>query len=187
MPDMILLRGAPGSGKSYYAAQRAFSLQSPYTIISADDFFIDDDGAYSFDPKWIGRAHGSCLKSCVESILRREDIIIDNTNSKPQELIPYLALCSAYDYSCQVIRMVCDREIAWARQTHDVSREKFDAIFSTVEQYQVPKLYRGAPWLSCTDERTDGRPSRLACNCGMALRIRGDHESQCAAAYLHGE
>jgi len=167
MANMIILRGAPGSGKSYYAAKLG-----PYTVVSADDFFVDDFGEYSFDPKWLGRAHGACLRACVEAILRREDIVVDNTNSKPQELIPYLALCAAFGYSCQVVRMVCDREVAWSRQTHCVSREKFDAIFSTVEQQQIPKLYRGAPWLTCVDEHTDGREETRAYRLPLPQKYR---------------
>jgi hypothetical protein len=180
MAHMTIMRGGPGSGKSRIVA----NLLTLYTgsghqlrVYSADEFFINDSGEYEFDPKWLGRAHGSCLKGCVESIMRGDDIIIDNTNSKPQELIPYLALCQAFSYSCGVLRALCDPEVAWARQTHDVPRPKFDEIHTTVAQQKIPKLFRDAPWLFSKDVWTD-------CNCGVSLGLRGDHEGQCTNTYL---
>jgi len=149
---MTIMRGGPGSGKSWYVAQRCFTTGVIPTVCSADDFFINDVGEYAFDPQWLGRAHGACLKKCVESMVTRLDIIVDNTNSKPQEMIPYLALAQAFSYSCAVVRVLCDPEIAWKRQTHGVPRDKFDAIHATVRQQQVPSMYRGAPWLTIKDE-----------------------------------
>ena len=154
MPHMTIMRGGPGSGKSWFVRNLVPLSISPIppTVCSADDFFINDEGEYSFDPKWLGRAHGACLKKCVEAIMRREDVIIDNTNSKQEEMLPYLALCQAFDYSCAVVRVLCDPEVAWGRQKHGLPRDKFDDIHTTVRQQQVPKLYRGAPWLIIKDE-----------------------------------
>jgi predicted kinase len=156
MAHMTIMRGGPGSGKSWFVADLIPKSigPAPPTICSADEFFINDAGEYDFDPKWLGRAHGACLKKCVEAIMRREDIIIDNTNSKPQEMLPYLALCQAFSYSCAVVRVLCDPEVAWSRQTHAVPRDKFDDIHITVAQQKVPKLYKDAPWLICKDVRT---------------------------------
>ena len=179
MPHMMILRGGPGSGKSWYAAQRCFTIGVIPTVCSADEFFINDVGEYDFDPKWLGRAHGACLKKCVEAMASRLKVIIDNTNSKPEEMIPYLALCQAFSYSCKVITIHCDREIAWARQLHDLPRDKFDSIFTTVEQSQVPKLYRNAPWLTISELRPDrnfpkeealGRPD-MAADCSRCQGV----------------
>lgn len=182
MPNMTIMRGGPGSGKSYYVAQRCFTTGVIPTVCSADEFFINDAGDYDFDPKWLGRAHGACLKKCVEAMMARLDVIIDNTNSKPQEMIPYLALCQAFGYTCTVVRVLCDPEVAWKRQNHDVPRDKFDDIHTTVATQKVPKLYRDAPWLSC---KVVGDLPEGQCNCGVSRGLRSDHESQCIAAYLH--
>lgn len=159
MPHMTIMRGGPGSGKSWFVRNLVPLSISPVppTVCSADDFFINDEGEYSFDPKWLGRAHGACLKKCVEAIMRREDVIIDNTNSKQEEMLPYLALCQAFDYSCAVVRVLCDPEVAWGRQKHGLPRDKFDDIHTTVRQQQVPKLYRGAPWLIIKDREQIGK------------------------------
>ena len=176
---MVIMRGGPGSGKSSIVKR----VGDRYVVCSADHFLVNDDGVYEWNQFRAGRAHGSCFRLCVENVVIGKDVLIDNTNCKPQEMIPYLALCSAFGYTCTVIRTVCDPEIAWRRQTHDVDREKFDKFFTTVAQQQVPKLYRDELWLTCVDVRTDGRfgPS---CTCGVSIGLRNDHESQCAAAYV---
>jgi len=150
------MRGGPGSGKSFQVAQLCFTRDKAPVVCSADEFFVDDNGNYSFDPRWLGRAHGACLKKCVESMVARENVIIDNTNSSPTEMIPYLALCQAFGYSCTVIKVLCDRKIAWKRQSHGVPEDKFNEIHSAVEQTKVPSLYRGAPWLTEREVRSDG-------------------------------
>ena len=178
MSHMYILRGGPGAGKSTFIETLRDLGVSPLTVCSADDFFITKDGVYSFDPAWLGRAHGACFKKAVLSVVERQRIVVDNTNSNPNEMLPYLALCQAFGYSCEVIKVLCDREIAWGRQTHNVPRLKFDEIFNAVEQTKAPSLYRGSPWLV---EREVGRPS---CNCGVSSGARRDHEGECAAAYL---
>ena len=178
MKHMIILRGGPGSGKSTLVKQLT-SDRSGVVVCSADDFFVNAEGLYDFDPAWLGRAHGACFKKTVEAVVGRRDVVIDNTNSKPDEMLPYLALCQAFSYSCEVIKVLCDREEAWLRQTHGVPRDKFDEIHSSVVSTQVPNLYQGAPWLSL---RSVGR---ISCNCGVSSGVRSNHESQCAAAYRH--
>lgn len=179
MTHMVIMRGGPGSGKSTFARERAAELGGLTVICSADDFFINAAGVYDFDPAWLGRAHGACLKRCVESIVLRKPVVIDNTNGSPNEMLPYLALCQAFGYSCEVIRVICDPEVAWARQTHGVPRDKFDEIVATVMQQQVPKLYRKAPWITIRDVG-----EKLGCNCGVGMGLRNDHESQCRATYI---
>lgn len=176
MPHMTIMRGGPGSGKSTIAKTIAPLHES--IVCSADDFFINEKGDYDFDPAWLGRAHGACLKKCVEAIMQRRSVVIDNTNGSPDSMIPYLALCQAFGYTCEVVKVNCDREVAWGRQTHGAPRDVFDRIFDVIERTDIPGMYRDSPWLSY---REVGRPS---CNCGVSSGIRGDHESQCRATYL---
>lgn len=152
---MTIMRGGPGAGKSYYVAQLCFTRDTPPIVCSADDFFIDDKGNYKFDPAWLGRAHGACFKQAVEAVIAMRNVVIDNTNAKPQDMIPYLALCQAFGYTCKVVRVLCDPDIAWRRQKHDVPLDTFNKIHTTVSQQKVPRDYRDAPWLTCEDIRSD--------------------------------
>jgi predicted kinase len=192
MPHMTIMRGGPGSGKSTIAK----NIKNNPVICSADDFFIRDDGTYDFDPNWLGRAHGACLRKCVEAMVQcRADVVIDNTNSRPAEMIPYLALSQALDYTCEVITVLCDVRIAWDRQIHGVPKDILDDLYANVEQTEVPSLYRKAPWLTITEMRPDGnfpaltpgRPNTIA-DCGRctgtivmwnAVRISLDNRDSC--------
>ncbi len=61
---LVLLRGLPGSGKSTLARaiSAAASPSCSPMVASADDFFVDKDGRYTFVPNLIGNAHEWCQK-----------------------------------------------------------------------------------------------------------------------------
>ena len=62
---LILIRGLSGSGKTLLAD--SLTLNSDYeeiegrASISADDYFTDDDGNYSFNHEKLGEAHHWCV------------------------------------------------------------------------------------------------------------------------------
>ena len=58
MKDLILLRGVPGSGKSTLA--KILVGDKEYCHKEADMYFIDNDGAYKFNPSEIKDAHNWC-------------------------------------------------------------------------------------------------------------------------------
>jgi len=154
MKHMTILRGGPGSGKTTFAETVAQRKQAK--VISADDYFTHD-GCYDFRPSELGQAHGQCFRRAVASISNWGcDLVVDNTNSQSDEMIPYLALAQAYGYTVEIITMVCDPEVAWARQTHGLPREKFDQINRRLlANDRTPALYRGAPWIRESVEVTD--------------------------------
>ena len=49
---LIIMRGCPGSGKSYLASK----LSRGGAVLAADDFWMDN-GEYKFDPERINEAH----------------------------------------------------------------------------------------------------------------------------------
>jgi tRNA uridine 5-carbamoylmethylation protein Kti12 len=163
MSLMILMRGGPGVGKSRLAKELAEGLRDPDTgifcmVYSADDFFVGGDGQYRFLPDLIAKAHGACLKGVVEHMTNTDcPVIVDNTNARPEEMIPYLALCNAFDYTCEVVTVTCDLELAWYRQIHNLPRDKFEEIHHLVATKGLPSLYKKARWLTTrTVDTTSG-------------------------------
>lgn len=79
---VVILRGWPGSGKSYSVKEMIKDLEpQTFKIISADHFFLNKEGVYNFDPNRLGAAHASCEKIFLESLLLEIPLlIIDNTN-----------------------------------------------------------------------------------------------------------
>lgn len=87
LPSMTIMRGLPGSGKSTTAKQLA--AENDAVICSADDFFINHEGVYVFNPDKLHMAHSACQAKAVRSLNEGKNVIIDNTNIKLKELNTY--------------------------------------------------------------------------------------------------
>ncbi|XP_015453053.1 NEDD4-binding protein 2 isoform X3 [Pteropus alecto] len=133
---LILLRGLPGSGKSFLA--RTLQEDNPSgVILSTDDYFYIN-GQYQFDVKYLGEAHEWNQNRAKEAFEKKlSPIIIDNTNLQAWEMKPYVALSQKYKY--KVLFREPDtwwkfkpKELA-RRNIHGVSKEK---ITRMLEHYQ---------------------------------------------------
>ena len=98
--DLILLRGIPGSGKSTLAE---VILMWPSTdgpdIISADDYFITENGEYKFDATKLKEAHNNCHLLCARKMeLNSWRIVVANTFTQEWEMKPYYDLAERHNY-----------------------------------------------------------------------------------------
>lgn len=128
---LFIMRGCPGSGKSTYVNR---SLTS--NVCSADDYFVNHNGVYVFDAEKLRQAHAYCQSLCL--YFMKQDvayIAIDNTNTRPKEMDHYMSLATLYGYEVQIIRMDADPEIAAARNTHGVPREK---VLEMAARLEIP-------------------------------------------------
>ncbi|XP_042534033.1 NEDD4-binding protein 2 isoform X1 [Dipodomys spectabilis] len=133
---LVLLRGLPGSGKSFLA--RTLQEDNPSgVILSTDDYFYIN-GQYQFDIKYLGEAHEWNQNRAKEAFEKKvSPIIIDNTNLQAWEMKPYVALSQKHKY--KVLFREPDtwwkfkpKELA-RRNIHGVSKEK---ITRMLEHYQ---------------------------------------------------
>jgi len=88
MRNLILVRGLPGSGKSTLA--RLFRG----AVHSADDFFVELDGRYVFDPAALPQAHAMCQRKTAASLVHRDVVAVANTFSARWEMEPYFRLAN---------------------------------------------------------------------------------------------
>jgi predicted kinase len=98
--DLILLRGIPGSGKTTLAN---VILQqpnnNPQEILSADDFFEDENGGYNFDPTKLKEAHNYCQFRCSERMRQQKaKIVVANTFTQEWEMDEYYKMAERYNY-----------------------------------------------------------------------------------------
>lgn len=98
--DLILLRGLPGSGKTTLAS---IILQSPnfnnLDVLSADNFFTDDDGNYNFDASKLKEAHNTCQVKCAERMkMESSRIVVANTFTENWEMEKYYEMAERYRY-----------------------------------------------------------------------------------------
>ncbi|ELK03619.1 NEDD4-binding protein 2 [Pteropus alecto] len=132
---LILLRGLPGSGKSFLA--RTLQEDNPSgVILSTDDYFYIN-GQYQFDVKYLGEAHEWNQNRAKEAFEKKlSPIIIDNTNLQAWEMKPYVALSQKYKY--KVLFREPDtwwkfkpKELASPRENEDTTSEKEENVFSS--------------------------------------------------------
>jgi predicted kinase len=103
--ELILLRGLPGAGKSTLAK---IILQIRETdepeVLSADDFFINENGEYEFDSQKIKEAHQYCQFRCSERMRQQKvKIVVANTFTQEWEMKVYFDMAERYNYRVHTI------------------------------------------------------------------------------------
>lgn len=97
---MFINRGLPGSGKSTLTQKikELYGLERTLAC-SADDFFTDKDGNYSWNGGQLGEAHFTCHTKAENGCMSSATpIVIDNTNVKFFDVKRYLDLANKYNY-----------------------------------------------------------------------------------------
>ncbi|XP_071990491.1 NEDD4-binding protein 2-like 1 [Engystomops pustulosus] len=134
---LYLLRGLPGSGKSSLARKLKRDFPSAL-VFSTDDYFLAEDGSYSYDPDLLQDAHKWNQKRARKAMSRgRTPIIIDNTNILAWHMKPYavMALENGYGVIFQEPNTHWKfnvRELA-RRNSHGVPREKIQRMKEAYE------------------------------------------------------
>lgn len=138
---VIVLSGIPGSGKSTAAQRYRFAWDAK--IVSADDFFTDDDGRYHFNPAQIADAHATCLRSFVSLLqMRWPVVVVDNTNTTAIEVAPYMALAQAFGYEALLLTVRADAALAHARNVHGVPLHTVERMALAISERVCPPWWR---------------------------------------------
>lgn len=122
--DLILLRGVPGSGKTTLGEVILYTPGSNNTnnVLSADDFFIDENGNYNFDPTKLKEAHNQCQLKCAERMkLQLSKIVVANTFTQDWEMKTYFEMAERYRYRVHTV-VVENRH--GNRNIHEVPEDK---------------------------------------------------------------
>lgn len=95
MPKLIIIRGAPGSGKS----TMAYKLQDQDPSLrhwEADDYFFIGS-KYVFDPRLLPSAHEWCHSSVLHDLRNGNDVVVSNTFTRCWEMSKYMGLGGVID------------------------------------------------------------------------------------------
>lgn len=90
--SIIILRGAPGSGKTTiarYLKKRNY-MNVSWMIVSADDYFTSETGRYQYDATQIQAAHNWCFSLYCRFVDSGKNVILDNTNHQLSEYVKYI-------------------------------------------------------------------------------------------------
>lgn len=121
--DLILVRGLPGSGKSTLSN---IILKWPSTgkpdVLSADDFFMNENGDYLFNGSKLKEAHHDCQNRCALKMRNGVDrIVVANTFTEEWEMEPYFEIAKMYNYRVHTI-VVENRHKS--QNIHNVPKDK---------------------------------------------------------------
>ncbi len=115
MRDLIILRGIPGSGKSYFAQAR-YPMAAR---LSAHDFMPSSNDPDSF-PQATQACWAAFYKAMVDGAAL---IVIDNSNLTMMDLGAYILPAEVHGYSIKIITILCNPVAAALRNVHDVPAE----------------------------------------------------------------
>lgn len=119
--NIFLIRGIAGSGKTTLANLLAAGTGA--VSIAADDYFIDSDGEYRFNPSLLPSAHEQCNVRARRSMEEGRTIIIHNTFLQRWEMEPYFKLAEEFGYRTTVVSTYdggCTDEELVERNEHGV-------------------------------------------------------------------
>jgi len=121
MRTLTLVRGISGSGKTTVARQLA--LGGRRKLLAADDFFVDEDGVYQFDPSGLPDAHAWCQNEAESAMGQGLHVIVHNTFTQRWEMEAYLQMGKRHGYRVTVVSVFdggCTDEELATRNEHGV-------------------------------------------------------------------
>jgi predicted kinase len=130
--DLILLRGLPGSGKTTLGQiiLKSFSTDIP-NVLSADDFFINEQGEYIFDVQKLKEAHTDCQIRCSNKMKNEiHRIVVANTFTQEWEMNPYFDMAERYNYRVHTV-VVENRHDG--KNIHEVPEDKLQQMKNRFE------------------------------------------------------
>lgn len=128
--NLFIIRGLPGSGKSTLAEFLAEFLPEAVHC-SADQYFEDEEGNYTFDASNLRHAHTYC-KAKVKALMSKEthNIIVHNTSTQEWEMKDYIDMAKEKGY--RVFSLISENRHG-GKNIHNVPEEVLEKMKNRFE------------------------------------------------------
>ncbi len=106
MKKLLLIRGAPGSGKTTLAERlKREARKSGLSVfhVEADDFFTNNKNEYRYSPERLHRAHDWCKSKAASRIGGSNLVIVANCFTYGDHLAPYVEMAIKEGVEVEVI------------------------------------------------------------------------------------
>ena len=103
--NVIIIRAAPGAGKSTLAKHLSSEIKHNSEVFEADQYFYQS-GTYDFDPSKLYQAHANCqdrFRKFLSSNSTKKTAIVANTNIKAKEMEVYVDYALKNGFNLKVI------------------------------------------------------------------------------------
>lgn len=153
--DTFVFRGLPGAGKTYHARnlyqeikveilQRTGIFQvGDLRYLSTDDYRIDSQGVYTFDPLKASEYHYRCRGAFLDTLVGDSylqvvtPIIVDNLNLTMFEVGPFMEMSLAAKRNPILITVQTSVSLALERQQHNVPEFTYREMVKDLHELQV--------------------------------------------------
>lgn len=141
---LVLMRGVPGSGKSYLAKELVEGTNG--VILSTDDHFIVN-GEYKFDGTKLQEYHKRNLNDAKSAMaIGVKPVIIDNTNIYSAHMRPYILQAVKFRYEIYFLEPLTEWKKKPAecakRNIHNIDEQKIAYLTETFEYANLEYLIR---------------------------------------------
>ena len=138
---IVIMRGLPGSGKSYMANKMIEGMGDEAIICSTDYIWETKPHGYFWIPEFVGVAHKINQAKVREACKKALVVIVDNTNTTFKEIKPYLEIAKEEGYVVEVM----EPKTAWAfdveeceqRNSHGVPLESIKRMKDRYEPNDI--------------------------------------------------
>jgi len=125
---LIIIRGVPGSGKSWLAEKIAEKWKMQ--ICTTDDFFINASGQYSFEPTKLPLNHtANIIRTFILASLGKS-IVVPNTFIEPWEMLMYARIAQHFNMDVVYITLPHPKDTHGKNNIHNVPKHFVDGMQS---------------------------------------------------------
>lgn len=123
---LVLLRGAPGSGKTWSAVNNF--VPKGFKHYEADMYFVHSNGEYKYDRLNVPKAHAWCKAQVRKALEDGHSVVVANTFVRAWEVKDYVTMANELGIPVQIYTMH-----GTFQNVHGVPQEKVEQMRINME------------------------------------------------------